>query len=67
LTRWTTAGFRGGCAGVLLLLCAPLATANFTGPVVSILDGDTIEVQHNTRFERIHLDGTIRKSDCSPL
>ena len=57
MTRWTTAGLRVGCAGVLLLLCAPLATANFTGPVVSVLDGDTIEVLHNTYPECIQLSG----------
>ena len=30
---------------------------DFTGPVVSVLDGDTIEVLHNTRPERIRLSG----------
>jgi micrococcal nuclease len=29
----------------------------FTSPVVSVLDGDTIEVLHNTRPERIRLNG----------
>jgi len=57
LTRWTRAGLRLGCAGVLILLCASLATANFTGPVVSVLDGDTIEVLHNTHPERVRLSG----------
>jgi micrococcal nuclease len=57
VTRWTRASIRGGCAGVLLLLYAPLATANFTGPVVSVLDGDTIEVLHNTHPERVRLSG----------
>ena len=57
MTRWTTAGLRVGCAAVLLLLCAPLATANFTGPVISVLDGDTIEVPHRQRPERIRLSG----------
>jgi endonuclease YncB( thermonuclease family) len=38
-------------------VCAPLATANFTGPVVSVLDGDTIEVLHNHHAERIRLNG----------
>ena len=38
-----------------------LATANFTGPVVSVLDGDTIEVLHNTKPERVRLSGI----DCS--
>ena len=28
-----------------------------TGPVVSVLDGDTIEVLHNNRAERIRLNG----------
>jgi len=32
-------------------------TTRFTGPVVSVLDGDTIEVLHNTRAERIRLNG----------
>ena len=57
MTRWTRAGLRLGCAGVLLLLCGSLATANFTGPVVSVLDGDTIEVLHNTKPERVRLSG----------
>jgi endonuclease YncB( thermonuclease family) len=32
-------------------------TADFTGPVVSVLDGDTIEVLHNHHTERIRLNG----------
>jgi endonuclease YncB( thermonuclease family) len=31
--------------------------ADFLGPVVSVLDGDTIEVLHNTRPERVRLSG----------
>ena len=45
---------------VVLLLCltrVPPALANFSGPVVSVLDGDTIEVLHNQRPERIPLSG----------
>ena len=57
MTRWTRVSLRGGCAGVLLLLCAPLATADFSGSVVSVLDGDTIEVLHNQHPERIRLNG----------
>ncbi len=57
MTRWTRASLRGGCAGVFLLLCAPLATADFSGSVVSVLDGDTIEVLHNQHPERIRLSG----------
>jgi endonuclease YncB( thermonuclease family) len=30
---------------------------DFTGPVISVLDGDTIEVLHNTWAERIRLSG----------
>jgi endonuclease YncB( thermonuclease family) len=41
----------------LLLFCASLAAADFTAPVISVLDGDTIEVLHNTRPERIRLNG----------
>jgi endonuclease YncB( thermonuclease family) len=38
-------------AGVLVLFLVLLPVyvlASFTGPVVSVLDGDTIEVLHNT-------------------
>jgi len=41
----------------LLLLLPDFAFADFTGPVVSVLDGDTIEVLHNTYPERIRLSG----------
>jgi endonuclease YncB( thermonuclease family) len=30
---------------------------DFTGPVVAVFDGDTIEVLHNNRLERIRLSG----------
>ena len=44
--------------GLLVLLLYPLgALADFTGPVVSVLDGDTIEVLHNTYPERVRLSG----------
>lgn len=33
------------------------AVADFSSPVVSILDGDTIEVLHNNRAEHIRLKG----------
>jgi endonuclease YncB( thermonuclease family) len=41
----------------VLTLIANTAFADFTGPVVSILDGDTIEVLHNTHPERVRLSG----------
>src|ERR1700682_1272230 len=44
--------------GVLHVLLAHSAFADdFTGPVVSVLDGDTLEVLHNRRPERIRLSG----------
>jgi micrococcal nuclease len=43
-------------ATVFSLLPA-FAFAGFTGPVVSVLDGDTIEVLHNTKPERVRLSG----------
>jgi micrococcal nuclease len=44
--------------GLLLFLLHPLgAFAAFTGPVISVLDGDTIEVLHNTHPERVRLSG----------
>lgn len=42
---------------VLFLFSYSLAGADFSGPVVSILHGDTIEVLHNNRAERIRLNG----------
>jgi hypothetical protein len=39
------------------------SAASFTGPVISVLDGDTIEVLHNQHHERIRLSGI----DCSDL
>ena len=44
--------------GSLLLLFTPSrAVADFSGLVVSVLDGDTLEVLHNDRPERIRLSG----------
>ena len=41
----------------LALSWHPIAFADFSGPVVSVLDGDTIEVLHNQHPERIRLSG----------
>ncbi len=41
---------------LLCLTCAP-AHADFSGPVVSVLDGDTIEVLNGHHAERIRLSG----------
>ena len=53
LTCWIRARLLIGCT----LLCTPLEAAAFSGPVVSILDGDTIEVLHNSHPEPIRLTG----------
>ncbi|HKQ35109.1 MAG TPA: thermonuclease family protein [Nitrospiraceae bacterium] len=42
---------------LLNLFASQQVLANFTGPVISVLDGDTIEVLHNNRAERIRLSG----------
>ena len=42
---------------VLLATPALSNSADFSVPVVSVLDGDTIEVLHNNRPERIRLSG----------
>lgn len=41
----------------VLLIPVTVSAADFSGPVVSVLDGDTIEVLHNTHPERIRLHG----------
>ena len=43
--------------GLFVLLATHAFAADFSGSVVSVLDGDTIEVLHNTRAERIRLSG----------
>ena len=44
-----------GC--VSILSCPYAAVADFSGSVVSVLDGDTIEVLHNQHPERIRFYG----------
>jgi endonuclease YncB( thermonuclease family) len=48
---------RGFFTLLLALLFASAALADFTGPVVSVLDGDRIEVLHSTHPERVRLSG----------
>lgn len=43
-------------AGLTLFASTALA-ADFSGPVVSVLDGDTLDVLHNGQTERIRLNG----------
>jgi len=51
------------CLEALLLACFVLflfpysSFADFTGPALAVLDGDTIEVLHNNHPERIRLSG----------
>ena len=42
---------------IFFVILVPYARADFTGLVVSVLDGDTIEVLHSNRPERIRLSG----------
>lgn len=42
---------------VLLLLFSRAEAFSFTGEVVGVLDGDTIEVLHNGKAQRIRLNG----------
>ena len=41
----------------VFLYCGQALANDFTGRIVSVLDGDTIEVLHNTHPERIRLSG----------
>jgi len=45
------------CTTVLAAWVVAAFAADFSGPVVSVLDGDTIEVLHNQHPERIRLNG----------
>ena len=42
---------------ILFVILVPYVHADFTCPVVSVLDGNTIEVLHNTHPERVRLSG----------
>src|SRR5580765_4278033 len=48
-------------SAAFVLLASSIHAADFSGLVVSVLDGDTIEVLHNTHPERIRLSDI----DCS--
>lgn len=43
--------------GAAWFIVQPCLAADFTGRVVGIIDGDTIEVLHNNRADRIRLTG----------
>ena len=54
--RWLCNGVIG-CAVGLFLFLPNVCFADFSGPVVSVLDGDTIEILHNNKADRIRLSG----------
>jgi endonuclease YncB( thermonuclease family) len=43
--------------GFFISTFSAVLALDFTGPVVSVLDGDTLEVLHNNHPERIGLSG----------
>ena len=53
--------FSVSTVGFFLSSFSAVLALDFTGSVVSVLDGDTIEVMHNHHPERIRLSGI----DCS--
>jgi len=58
---------RGDTLSVSITKRAPLSFQSVrpTGPVVSVLDGDTIEVLHNNHAERIRLNRTASRLKSS--
>jgi micrococcal nuclease len=48
---------------IIVVLLASSALADFSGPVVSLLDGDTLEGLHKQHPERIRLSGI----DCPTM
>lgn len=52
-----------GCLCVFFWLGSMVLAADFTGPVVSVLDGDALEVLHHQHPERVRLSGI----DCPAL
>jgi endonuclease YncB( thermonuclease family) len=56
-------GIGGLLVPFLFLIPFYVLAADFSGQVVSVLDGDTIEVLHNNHAERIRLNGI----DCPAM
>jgi hypothetical protein len=54
---WRRRTYLLALCSLLFLLIPSLAVADFSGQVISVLDGDTIEVLHNQHPERIRLSG----------
>ena len=53
----TVLTFCVSAVGLFISSFSAVLALDFSGPVVSVLDGDTIEVLHNTHPERIRLSG----------
>ena len=51
----------------LLILPGEAPASEFSGSVVSVLDGDTIEVLHSNRAERIRLNGIDCPEKVKPM
>lgn len=51
------------CFAAINCLLDPALAAEFAGPIIVILDGDTLEVLHHRHPERIRLSGI----DCPAL
>jgi endonuclease YncB( thermonuclease family) len=54
---WRGSTYFLGLCYLLFLFSPSQAVADFSGQVVSVLDGDTLEVLHNQHPERIRLNG----------
>ncbi len=58
MTEWIKGARRSVlCSALLAAWTTIAAAAEFLGPVVRVLNGETIEVLHNNRAERIRLNG----------
>ncbi|OAI45792.1 hypothetical protein AYO43_07570 [Nitrospira sp. SCGC AG-212-E16] len=55
--RATLLTFCVSAVGLFISSFSAVLALDFSGPVVSVLDGDTIEVLHNTYPERVRLGG----------
>lgn len=42
---------------LVLCLLASLATADFIGQVIDVIDGDTLKIMHNGKLEEVRLHG----------
>lgn len=52
---------------VLLAFQAPVVQGPFSGKVIAVLDGDTIEVMHDGKAERVRLNGIDAPEKSQPF